>query len=637
MRDLLADLDDAQRRAVTVEAAPLAIVAGAGSGKTRVLTRRIAYRVATGTADASHTVVLTFTRRASAELNQRLLALGLRERVVCGTLHSVAWSVLQQRWLDQGRRPHTLLERPASVLAPMLREIGSRVPVDEVAAEIDWARARMIGPDDYARVARADQRRTTMAAEDIGQIYTNYEKTKRTKRLVDFADLLSHCVSAIERDREFAEVMRWRFRHLFVDEFQDMNPLQFRLVRAWLGPRRDLCVVGDPNQSIYGWNGADHQLLERFQDHFPDATVVRLDANYRCSRPILTAAASVLPEPTELAPVIEDGPSPSVHSFANEHLEAAGIASLIREGRAPGARWSSMAVLTRTHHQLGPIERALDAARIPCVVRGRNTVTSHPATRQWLEEQTHGKRPLATAVLELEETLVDPDAAEPAGREALADLVALGRDFLAEQALGTVDGFRSWLAASQPGSSRTVDAVELSTFHAAKGLEWSTVVVAGLEQGLVPHASARSRPAKAEESRLLYVAMTRGRRQLHLTWAQQRANVDRTRSPLLNKIERTLNPGNDRPVAMPPDCWRPPSADPAPDPLRAALESWRNDVARAGRAAPRAVLPDAVLDLIAIERPHDLAALQALDGMGPLKVARYGAAVVGIVRSAPRR
>src|SRR3954447_13176757 len=144
MRDLLADLDDAQRRAVTVAAAPLAIVAGAGSGKTRVLTRRIAYRVATGTADASHTVVLTFTRRASAELNQRLLALGLRERVVCGTLHSVAWSVLQQRWLDQGRRPYALLERPTRVLAPILREIGSRVTVDEVAAEIDWARARMI-------------------------------------------------------------------------------------------------------------------------------------------------------------------------------------------------------------------------------------------------------------------------------------------------------------------------------------------------------------------------------------------------------------------------------------------------------------------------------------------------------------
>ncbi|MCU1343770.1 MAG: uvrD2, partial [Acidimicrobiia bacterium] len=325
MQDLLGDLDDAQRRAVTIEAAPLAILAGAGSGKTRVLTRRIAHRVATGTADASHTVVLTFTRRASAELSHRLLSLGLRERVVCGTLHSVAWSVLQQRWLDQGRRPLTLLDQPGRILAPIIRQAAVRIPVDELVAEIDWARARLIAPDDYAGAARGDQRRTTLPPQEIAELYATYEKTKRAKRLVDFADLLSHCAGAIDRDREFAEVMRWRFRHFFVDEFQDMNPLQFRLVRTWLGARRDLCVVGDPNQSIYGWNGADHQLLQRFSDHFPDATTVRLDANYRCSRPILLAASAVLPDDTHPHPVIESGPTPSIHAYANEHLEAAGI------------------------------------------------------------------------------------------------------------------------------------------------------------------------------------------------------------------------------------------------------------------------------------------------------------------------
>jgi DNA helicase-2/ATP-dependent DNA helicase PcrA len=275
----------------------------------------------------------------------------------------------------------------------------------------------------------------------------------------------------------------------------------------------------------------------------------------------------------------------------------------------------------------------LDAARIPCVVRGRAMATSHPATRQWLDEQQYGNRPLATAVLELEETVGDPDAAEGAGRQALGDLAALGRDFLAEQALGTVDGFRSWLASAQPGSSRMVDAVELSTFHAAKGLEWSTVVVAGLELGLVPHASARSRQAKAEESRLLYVAMTRGRRRLYLTWSQQRADKDRTRSPLLNKIERTLTDESNEPVAPPADRWHGPPPTPT-DGLHEALTTWRADVARAGRATPRAVLPDVVLDLIARERPRDLAALQALEGVGPLKVARFGDAVVGIVRAA---
>ncbi|MEJ7584528.1 MAG: ATP-dependent helicase, partial [Acidimicrobiales bacterium] len=325
---LLTGLDEGQRRAVSTAEHPLCILAGAGSGKTRVLTRRIAHRVATGDADARRVLALTFTRKAAAELSSRLRALGLRDLPTTGTFHAVAWSQLQSYWKGAGRVPPELLDRKARILGPILGST-SRMSVAELGAEIEWAKARLVDTERYAVAAARADRRTGLPPAKVGYLYAAYEDQKRRRGLVDFDDLLQQCADALEQDRAFADAQRWRFRHLFVDEFQDVNSLQHRLLSTWLGDRDDLCVVGDPHQAIYGWNGADSSYLADFDRHIPGAVTLRLGTNYRSTAHVLAAAEAVLPGATPKAPSssplsdgAESGPPPTVRGFPSDDLEA---------------------------------------------------------------------------------------------------------------------------------------------------------------------------------------------------------------------------------------------------------------------------------------------------------------------------
>src|SRR5438445_4235864 len=255
-------LNPSQREAGATDAEPLCILAGAGSGRTRVLTRRIAYRVAEGTADARHVVALTFTRKAAGELSGRLAALGVRDDVVAGTFHAIAYAQLRRRWADRGERPPALLDRKLRLLGPLLpRRRPAAVQAADLAAEIEWAQARLIGPRDYEPAAELAGRRPPIPGSAMADLYERYGAEKRRRGLVDFDDLLLRCADALATDAEFAAAQRWRFRHLFVDEFQDVNPAQHQLLAGWLGNRADLCVVGDPDQAIYAWNGADAGYL----------------------------------------------------------------------------------------------------------------------------------------------------------------------------------------------------------------------------------------------------------------------------------------------------------------------------------------------------------------------------------------
>ncbi|MFP5376806.1 MAG: ATP-dependent helicase, partial [Acidimicrobiia bacterium] len=337
---LLDGLDPAQHRAVVCEAQPLCILAPAGSGKTRVLTRRIAHRVATGQAEAARVLTLTFTRKAAGELRARLGALGVREPIAAGTFHAVAYAQLRRRWADRGERPPVLLERKARLLAPLLPRAragaGARATVQpaDLAAEVEWAKARLVPPSRYEAEVEAAGRRPPLPPATMAALYERYEHDKRRKGLVDFDDLLMLCALALEGDREFAAAQRWRFRHLFVDEFQDVNPVQFRLLQGWLGDRRDLCVVGDPDQAIYSWNGADPTLLTDFGRHFPGAEVVRLDRNYRSTSQIVAVGRAVLPPGGEgvadVTAVRGDGPLPVVRHFDTDVDEARGVARALR-------------------------------------------------------------------------------------------------------------------------------------------------------------------------------------------------------------------------------------------------------------------------------------------------------------------
>ncbi|MFN0090008.1 MAG: UvrD-helicase domain-containing protein, partial [Acidimicrobiales bacterium] len=318
---LLAGLDEAQRHAVLTPHQPLCIVAPAGSGKTRVLTRRIAYRAETGDLDPRRVLALTFTRKAAAELRSRLGGLGLRDLPAAGTFHAVAYAQLHERWRERDVRPPTLLERKAQLLAELAGR-GAPAGPGELAAVIDWAQARGVSPARYEAECDKARRRPAGGAAWAAQRYADYVAAKTARRLVDFDDLLRLCARHLERDHGFAAAIRWRFRHVFVDEFQDVNPLQLRLLDAWLGGRGDLCVVGDPHQAIYGWNGADAAALAAFGDRFPGGEVVRLSRNYRSSRQIVAAAAAVL-DADPAAAAGPDGPAPSVAVYDDEAAEAA--------------------------------------------------------------------------------------------------------------------------------------------------------------------------------------------------------------------------------------------------------------------------------------------------------------------------
>ena len=677
---LLEGLDDAQRAAVTSPAMPLVVLAPAGSGKTRVLTRRIAHRVASGAADPRHVLALTFTRKAAGELDDRLRRLGLRGDVTTGTFHGVAWGALRTRWADQGRTALTLLDRKGRLLAELAPTIpgkDKRSVAADLATEIEWAKARMITPDAYVEAISRAARRPPLKPEVVAATYAAYETRKRRGGLVDFDDLLALVARDLEDDPTFATSQRWRFRHLFVDELQDVNPLQFRLLEAWRGERYDITAVGDPQQAIYGWNGADAGFLLDIHRWWPPAEVIELDRSYRSTPEILDGAASVLRSARQPVRSVRAtrpaGAAPHLQGHADDRAEAIAIARAVRLARAPGRPWSEQAVLVRTHAQTHLIAEALRGAGIPHRVRGGGAFLERSDVRRALRDLRSATVPLGTALADLELQLEareeaydhaldlrpDDDAVattldrEADEREALAALLRMGRDYLRLDPVGRADTFSSWLTATVQSEADTTgpnrDAVDVATFHAAKGLEWATVHIAGAEDGYVPIVHARTAAARAEEVRLLYVAMTRAQCGLRISWAERRTFagkvVDRRRSPLLDPllqhaaglVERAAEPpappveGWLTEVALQREVLRGQRASPPPE--LEALRRWRDTAARAARVEPEAVLPDHVLHRVVSAHPPDVDALAAVRGVGQILARRFGAAMLGALSS----
>jgi len=616
---ILDGLDPSQREAVTSGAAPLCILAGAGSGKTRVLTRRIAWRVATGGADPQRILALTFTRKAAGELTARLAGLGLRDRVAAGTFHAVAYAQLRRRWADGGTAPPTLLERKGRILAACGAD--TQADLGSLAGEIEWAKARLVVPERYVEEAARAGRHPATPPATVAELFERYEQEKQRRRLVDFDDLLALCLRALEADDGFAAAQRWRFRHLFVDEFQDVNPLQHRLLEAWRGDRPDLCVVGDPNQAIYAWNGADAGFLVGFLDAHPTGDVVRLDHSHRSTPQILSAAAALLDRPQAVRATRPDGPAPAINGFPDERAEAAGVARQLRDLHGGVTAWSSMAVLTRTHAQAAVIAAALTAAAIPHRLRDQRLANRSDVRDGLAELEAGGRaRPLAAALLDVRDEVVAP----------------LAQELLAVEPAATVEAFLEWVATADDAPRRAGrDAVDVCTFHAAKGLEWPVVFVAGVERGLVPIGHAATLEAQAEERRLFYVALTRATRVLRCTWAQERTfgsrPMPRERSPFLDAVEAAAAAvGVDAPVSPPP----PVLPARAPSPVLTALRAWRSAAARAAGVPPTIVFRDDTLAALVEARPRHQAELVELPGIGPIKAARYGDDLLAVLAAA---
>ncbi len=754
---LLQGLNEAQARAVVSPDLPLCILAGAGSGKTRVLTRRIAHRIAEGSADPQHTLAITFTRKAAGELTKRLSALGVRDRVATGTFHSVAYNQLRQYWTEKGMSAPTLTQSKLRILMPLVAQRatsgpGAAVQPADLASEIEWAKARLIRPEEYVAEATMQGRQPPLGIEAMADLYRRYETDKRKRGIVDFDDLLMLTARAMEADREFAARQRWRFRHLFVDEFQDVNPAQARLLDGWLGlldnpmilngptvghvapddedgpvngsgfaaisESVDLCVVGDPNQSIYAWNGADPRFLALFRRRFPNGGLVRLEDNYRSSPQILTVADAVLGlaarESRALRPNRGDGPLPVITAYASDLEEARGIARLAREQHNARTPWKHMAVLTRTNAQLALFEEAFRAAGIPHRVRGGQAFLQQPEVLRTLSLLNDGpaRIPLSSRLTDLED-LVDElreqhssgdgdriHAEDPSGSlrssvhrsifrsdttsDAYADrnaalpqavtdrieqiegVIRMAHEYLGIDANGTVATFLTWLhgaiTSANDEPSRQGDVVELATFHRAKGLEWPVVFVAGMERGYVPIGNADSPEGRAEEQRLLYVAVTRAESTLHCSWAKSRTFGSRTTarsaSYWLENIQAAI-------ASMSPDCsadWQTilrdmrervaaaraaglpgvagtkkaaidigSQADPL---LYERLKAWRLAESRHTGIPAITILHDTSLAAIAQARPNNEQQLLSVPGIGSVKAQRYGAALLAIVREA---
>lgn len=610
---LVADLDPAQRHAVTTESTRVAVIAGAGSGKTRVLTRRVAWRVRLGTAEAAHTLVLTFTREATGELRRRLPQLGLPGRVTAGTFHSVALQMLRQRWADLDRRAPELVPDRTRLLADVA---GGRRELDEgLLADVDWATTRGLDSTAFARAVTRGEYRPIVDVTRVASTLDAYAAAKHGRRQIDLDDVLVLTVGEIASDAAYRAAVHWRFRHVLVDEAQDLNPLQHRLVAALAEPG-DLYLVGDPAQAIYGFNGADPALLVDVETRFPGIEVIRLPANHRSTPQVVAAGVHALARgdgdaPAEqLAATRPDGVAVRVVSHVDEAAEAASVAAAIGAADPALVRTGHVAVLARTHATLEPVRAALGAAGIAIrhapdgpgselapLLRQAYRLGSGRDLREWGHAQLE----------EAAERGDDDDAALPrVGRAVL--------DFVLEQPGGDGAALRAWVDSTDPFGASTAG-VELATFHAAKGREWHTVLLVGCETSLVPHRSARTAPARTEEARLFYVAITRATDDLTISWAARRNGYQRRPTPFLDGFVSEVPPA----VAPPQELLRPRAAA---DVLADHLHAWRAGLARAADILPEAVCSDRVLTTIASARPGSAAELDEVTGLGAITSAR---------------
>jgi DNA helicase-2/ATP-dependent DNA helicase PcrA len=638
-----------------------------------VLTHRIAHRAALGDLDPQRVLAVTFTRRAAGELRDRLGRLGLPHGVHAGTFHAIAFAQLRQRWEERGVRPPELIDRKVGVVARLMPGRHRTAPLD-VVAEIEWASARRIPPDRYEHEAAAAHRRPPLPLSAVAATYRRYTDYKRDQRKVDFDDLLRLAARDLAADPAYAAARHWRFRHLFVDEFQDVNPLQFHLLQCWLGRDCDLCVVGDPNQAIYAWNGADARYLTDFDRYFPGGATVTLEDNYRSTPQVLAVANAVLSQGPSVPIVLRahrpPGPLPTVEAHPDETAEAEAVARACRDRHRPGTPWSCQAVLVRTNAQAAVLAEAFQKARVPHRVRGSANLLDAPEVRDVLRRlRTAPSLEVAVADLDAElrsraAATTDPGQPGPPVADGtgggltderaanLAEVVRLGREYLALDPGGTGGGFLGWLTSTLRSEDHAgTDAVEIVTFHAAKGLEWDVVHVAGLEDGFVPiHHARDDQDLLAEERRLLYVALTRAREELHCTWARSRAFGSQQRrrspSPWLAVVETAVGAapaelsaaqglararaarqglrdrGGHRPAA---------AADRA---LFESLRRWRRERAAAADVPAYVILNDATLAALAERRPRTQRQLLEVPGIGPVKADRFGDEILRIVAEA---
>ncbi|MFE5767712.1 ATP-dependent DNA helicase UvrD2 [Streptomyces sp. NPDC056485] len=688
---VLLGLDPEQREVATTLRGPVCVLAGAGTGKTRAITHRIAYGVRSGQLMPASVLAVTFTNRAAGEMRGRLRSLGAGG-VQARTFHSAALRQLQYFWPRAiGGEVPRLLERKIQFVA----EAGARCRIRldrgelrDVTGEIEWAKVTQTVPSDYPAAALKAGREAPRDMAEIAQIYGTYEQLKRDRGMIDFEDVLLLTVGILQDRHDIAEQIRTQYQHFVVDEYQDVSPLQQRLLDLWLGERDSLCVVGDASQTIYSFTGATPDHLLNFRTRYPQATLVKLVRDYRSTPQVVHLANGLLAQAKgraaehrlELLSQREPGPDPVYAEYPDEPAEAEGVALRIRDLIAAGVPAGEIAVLYRINAQSEVYEQALADAGVPYQLRGAERFFERGEVQKAIlalrgAARSGGNDPLLDDVVELGSQVravlsstgwtTEPPAGSGAVRdqwESVAALVRLAEDFARGRPGATLADLTVELDERRAAQhAPTVQGVTLASLHAAKGLEWDAVFLAGLTDGMLPITYAKTDEQVEEERRLLYVGVTRARLHLTLSWALSRAPGGRaSRRP--SRFLNGLRPGSAAPGSRPgapaergarkrahrgptlcrvcgktlteagelklmrcEDC--PSDMD---EGLYERLREWRAGQAQEQGLPAYCVFTDKTLVAIAEAQPSEEGELSMIAGVGRRKLDRYGADVLAI-------
>ena len=530
---ILAALDPDQRAVALATRGPVCVIAGAGTGKTRAITHRIAYAAAIGTMDPAKVLALTFTAKAAGEMRARLRTLGV-PTVAARTIHSAALKQLLFFWPSVfGGRTPDLMTTKTGFLTEAINRAGlsdslratNRELMRDIASEIEWAKVSQVGPTDYINEVSKRSQKPRLLPEQMVQVYTAYESIKKQELAIDFEDVLLLCAAMLEEEREVRERVQDQYRYFTIDEYQDISPIQQRLINAWLGTRKDICVVGDPAQTIYSFAGATPVFLNSFTQRFPDAEVIRLSTGYRSTPEITFAANALLRHGTmgqELVAFNDHGSKPIVTGYSDETSEIRGVMNEINALLADGTQPQEIAILARTNAQLKGAEKAMLAQNIPYQVRNTERFFDRREVRDFLKQVRQASVIPAEGQGWIDElrSIAQPYLTGEA-IDGIAALLHLARELDDDDNFSpkTLRGYlREVEDRVQQNNPPTMPVVTLATLHAAKGLEWERVFLIGASDGQLPLTNSNGDSAIEEERRLFYVGITRAKADLHISY-----------------------------------------------------------------------------------------------------------------------
>jgi DNA helicase II / ATP-dependent DNA helicase PcrA len=679
---VLASLDPEQQQVALAPRGPVCVLAGAGTGKTRAVAHRIAYLAATAQADSARVLAVTFTTRAAGELRGRLRQLGQLvpgaglDRVQARTFHSAALRQLTHFWPSTvGGPAPQVVESKISLVAEAARRLRISAGLPELrdaASEIEWAKVTQVGPADYATASVKGGRIPPLDAAALARIYAGYEELRIERHLVDFESVLELTAAILAEYPAAARSVRDRYACFVVDEYQDVNPLQKLLLDMWLGGRDEICVVGDPRQTIYSFTGASPGYLTGFPAEFPAAAMIRLVRNYRSTPEVVTFANKLVAvtgpsAPGSLVAQRPAGPAPRLTEYPDEPAETAAVVRHVQMLLKAGTPPSEIAVLVRTNAQTEGLEQAFAQSGVPFQLRGAERFFDRDEVRRAVALIRAAARSASAAddaaaqiapILATIGLTPQPPSGRGAARERWESLEAVAQlaagFFAADPEAGLADLSAELAVRSAIGHAPAMAGVTLASLHAAKGLEWQAVFMPGLTDGNVPIVYAQTDEAIEEERRLLYVGVTRARERLYLSWALARTpGGRRTRKPsrfLAHVLSSRGSAAGERAQggsrAGGPRAGGPRAGGPGASGHRARgpsnpdselfsrLRDWRLAVSREQSVPAYVVFSDATLQAIADTRPASRGELAAIPGVGAVKLDRYGAAVIQLCADA---